>query len=171
MLLGPLSFLVNISNSGLFHTVSVKDYSANFLKAVVNETEFWGSKLSLASATFISYDIEPFLPSAFAQASAESAPYPSTRAHLLPTNIYYAWAFSVADDLMFDSIKKSTDHLTKVAEAEGQDLSDLSLYGNYAVFDTPLESIYGASNLDKLRLLKFQYDPADVMGLAGGWKF
>ena len=79
--------------------------------------------------------------------------------------------FSVADDLMFDSIKKSTDHLTKVAEAEGQDLSDLSLYGNYAVFDTPLESIYGASNLDKLRLLKFQYDPADVMGLAGGWKF
>lgn len=71
---------------------------------------------------------------------------------------------------MFESIKQSTEHLANVAAAEGQDISDLSLYGNYAVFDTPLEKIYGG-NLGRLRSIKNQYDPNDVMGLAGGWKF
>ncbi len=146
------------------------DYSDNFLKAVVNETKFWGKKLSLASATFISYDIEPFLPSAFSQAIAESAAYPPNRRHLLPTNIYYSWLLSLSDNLMFESIKQSTEHLSNVAATEGQDIGDLSLYGNYAVFDTPLEKIYGG-NLDRLRNIKNQYDPNDVMGLSGGWKF
>ncbi|KAH9168083.1 hypothetical protein EDB89DRAFT_1994255 [Lactarius sanguifluus] len=40
---------------------------------------------------------------------------------------------------------------------------------NYALFDTPLEDIYGA-NLPRLRAIKQAVDPKDVMCLAGGFK-
>jgi hypothetical protein len=33
--------------------------------------------------------------------------------------------------------------------------------------ETPLEAMYG----ERLREIKKRYDPEDVMGLAGGWKF
>lgn len=44
-----------------------------------------------------------------------------------------------------------------------------ALYPNYAIFDTPVESIYG-SNLDRMRKVKAAVDPDNVMGLAGGFK-
>ena len=43
-------------------------------------------------------------------------------------------------------------------------------YVNYALFGTPLEAMYG-EHLGRLREIKKKYDPEDVMGLAGGWKF
>jgi FAD/FMN-containing dehydrogenase len=49
-------------------------------------------------------------------------------------------------------------------------VSDAARYPNYAIYDTPLESIYG-DNLPRLRSLKAQVDPNNVMGLAGGFKF
>ena len=54
--------------------------------------------------------------------------------------------------------------------SEGQDVADATLYGNYAIFDTPLERIFG-DNVDALKALKAKYDPEGVMALAGGWKF
>ena len=71
---------------------------------------------------------------------------------------------------MQDAARASAAQLTQVALAEGQDVADAPLYSNYAIFDTPMERIYGA-NLPKLQALKAQYDPENVMGLAGGWKF
>ena len=41
---------------------------------------------------------------------------------------------------------------------------------NYALFDTPLEDMYGA-NVPRLRKIRAEIDPEDVMGLAGGFKF
>ncbi|KIY62385.1 hypothetical protein CYLTODRAFT_361562, partial [Cylindrobasidium torrendii FP15055 ss-10] len=52
---------------------------------------------------------------------------------------------------------------------DGQDLSNAPLYPNYAIFDTPLEKIYGV-NLEKLKEVKARVDPENVMGLAGGFK-
>lgn len=46
----------------------------------------------------------------------------------------------------------------------------LPLYGNYALADTPLEAMYGA-NVEKLKNMKKEVDPENVMGLAGGFKF
>ena len=71
---------------------------------------------------------------------------------------------------MYAAARQSAARLTQVAVSEGQDVADAALYNNYAIFDTPLERIYGG-NVERLRALKTQYDPENVMGLAGGWKF
>ncbi|RDX52375.1 FAD dependent oxidoreductase [Lentinus brumalis] len=156
---------------GIFHTVSLLEYTPNIMAAVVNETKFWGQRLSLASGSFISYDVEPFLPTLLSHAPEGSSAYPPSRARgLLPLNIYYAYGAEAADNDMYEAARQSAAHLTQVAVSEGQDVADAALYGNYAIFDTPLERVVG-SNLDRLKGLKAQYDPGNVMGLAGGWKF
>lgn len=171
--------------------MSLLEYTDNIMAAVVNETkvcpsflkrsllpaltvalpQFWGQRLSLQTGNFISYDVEPFLPSIFSHSAEGSSAFPPSRAKgLLPLNIYYAWGLDLADDAMHDAARQSAAHLTQVVLAEGQDVADAALYGNYAIFDTPLERIYGG-NLARLQALKAQYDPENVMGLAGGWKF
>ncbi|EJF59882.1 FAD dependent oxidoreductase [Dichomitus squalens LYAD-421 SS1] len=156
---------------GIFHTVSLLKYSPAIMDALVNETKFWGERLSLKSGTFISYDVEPFLPDIFSHAPENSSAYPSSRSSsLLPLNIYYAYSDAGQDETFWDAARQSAAQLTAVAVADGQDVADAPLYGNYAIFDTPLERIYG-QNVDALKALKAKYDPEGVMALAGGWKF
>ncbi|KAH9925023.1 FAD-binding domain-containing protein [Epithele typhae] len=157
---------------GIFHTVSVLEYTPAIMAAVKNESEFWGERLSLtASGSFISYDVEPFLSSLFSHAPEGSSAYPPSRAQgLLPLNIYYAWTLAAYDDVMHDAARQSAAQLTAVVEAEGQDIAGAALYGNYAMFDTPLERLYG-DNIAKLQAIRATYDPNGVMALAGGWKF
>lgn len=85
-------------------------------------------------------------------------------------NIYYAWDLPTSDALINEVMLNSAAHLTQVAVSEGQDVSDVSLYPNYAIYDTTVSRMY-SSNLPTLQALKAQYDPDNVMGLAGGWKF
>ncbi|PIL28886.1 hypothetical protein GSI_08932 [Ganoderma sinense ZZ0214-1] len=155
----------------IFHTVSLEQYTPTIMDAVLNETKFWGEYLSLRSGTFISYDVEPFLPSIFSHGASNSSAYPPSRATgLLPLNIYYAYTAEVDDDTFYDAARQSAARLAAVAQGEGQDIADAPLYGNYAMFDTPLERIYGA-NVDGLRAVRERYDPEGVMALAGGFKF
>lgn len=55
-------------------------------------------------------------------------------------------------------------------QASAPGTEQLSLYGNYALPDTPLEAIYG-ENVERLTSIKEVVDPENVMGLAGGFKF
>ena len=57
-----------------------------------------------------------------------------------------------------------------VALADGQSLSHVAVYPNNALPDTPLGDIYGG-NVPRLRKIRAEVDPEDVMGLAGGFKF
>ena len=133
--------------------------------------QFWGEYLSLRSGTFISYDVEPFLSSLFSHAAQNSSAYPAERSKgLLPLNIYYAYGAEAADEVFYDVARQSAARLEEVAQSEGQNIADAPLYGNYAMFDTPLERIYGA-NVDGLKAVKARYDPEGVMALAGGFKF
>lgn len=119
---------------------------------------------------FVSYAIEPFLQTAFSSASEGSSAWPPSRERvLLPTNLYWAWGPAEADPLVYDAVLASAERLTRLAEAEGQDIADAALYGNYAIASTPVERLYG-DNLDRMLAIKQKYDPANVMGLAGGWK-
>ncbi|KAI0773004.1 FAD-binding domain-containing protein [Trametes elegans] len=166
----PARILTSIT-SGICHTVSLLQYTDKIMDAVLNETKFWGERLSWKTGHFISYDVEPFLPSIFSHAAEGSSAFPPSRAQgLLPFNIYYAWGASFEDETFQDAARQSAAHLSQIIQAEGQDVADAALYGNYAIFDTPLERIYGA-NLPRLKELKAQYDPEGVMNLAGGWKF
>lgn len=124
----------------------------------------------MASGAFISYDVEPFHPDILSY-STEATAYPPTRSvSYLPLNIYYAWLLSISDDLFEDAIRKSAEHLRKVAVADGQaSVGDAAVYPNYALYDTPLEMMYGG-NIPRLKAIKAAVDPEDVMGLAGGFK-
>lgn len=88
----------------------------------------------------------------------------------MPLNIYFSWAIDAFDNEIFDAIKQSATRIRNAALADGQNITDAPLYPNYAIFDTPLDKMYG-SNVDRLRALKQTVDPFNVMGLAGGFKF
>jgi hypothetical protein len=52
----------------------------------------------------------------------------------------------------------ATTAITQAVINDGQDLSDTVLYPNYALGDTPLESLYGV-NVPILKSLRSKYDP------------
>ncbi|THH04310.1 hypothetical protein EW145_g5616 [Phellinidium pouzarii] len=153
-----------------FHTVSITELTPSLLDVIANETTFWGSNVEtiLSSGVFISYDIEPFLPSIFTHGSDSAYP-PSRTQGLLPLNIYFAWLAPAADDYFLNAIRQSAATIQAAAIAEGQDVANAALYGNYAVIGTSIYRIYG-DNVARLKAIKAQYDPDNVMGLAGGWK-
>ncbi|THH03102.1 hypothetical protein EW145_g6525 [Phellinidium pouzarii] len=153
-----------------FHTVSVTDFTPSLLDVIVNETIFWGSNVEtlFSSGSFISYDVEPFLPSIFEHGSDSAYP-PSRTQGLLPLNLYFAWFLPAADDYFLGAIKQSAATVQAAAIAEGQDIANAALYGNYAVVGTSIDMIYG-DNVARLEAIKAQYDPNDIMGLTGGWK-
>ncbi|KAG6835290.1 hypothetical protein H0H93_003067, partial [Arthromyces matolae] len=144
-------------------------YTPALLDAIYNETVFWGAGLSLISGLFISYDVEPFFTSLFSHGDDSAYP-PSRTQGLLPLNIYYGWGLSISDDAMQQAARLSAAQIKAVALSEGQDISDAVVYPNYAIYDTPLEGLYGA-NVERLQALKASVDPDNVMGLAGGFKF
>ncbi|TFK49560.1 FAD dependent oxidoreductase [Heliocybe sulcata] len=156
---------------GIFNTVSLLEYTPELMEVIRNETQYWGQKLSLEdSGTFISYDVEPFQPTLFTHGSTSTASYPPTRSQgLLPLNLYWAYWDSSKDQVFYDAITQSAATIKAKAVELGQDVADAPVYGNYAIFSTPIDKIYGG-NLERLRTIKQQYDPNNVMALAGGWK-
>jgi hypothetical protein len=72
--------------------------------------------------------------------------------------------------LWLAALRQHTEQARAAVLADGQDLSQAAVYVNYALFDTPLEDIYG-ENVPRLRKIRAEIDPEDVMGLAGGFKF
>ena len=71
---------------------------------------------------------------------------------------------------MADVLHDGAKTIRGVALADGQDLSHAAVYVNYALFDTPLEDMYGG-NLARLHKIKTEIDPERVMDLSGGFKF
>ena len=115
------------------------------------------------------YTIEPFEPD-FLTHGGPSAYPPDRSLAVLPSNIVYAWSDESADQYMADALRSSAASLVEVGIQDGQDLKNAGPYVNYALFGTPLEEMYGG-HLGHLREIRVKYDPEDIMGLAGGWKF
>ena len=117
-----------------------------------------------------SFAVSPFLPTIFTHNTSPTA-YPGSRDRgVFPLNFYIGWASPSADELMQNATRTSIERLHNHAIALGQTIDGAPLYSNYAMFDTALESIYG-DNLQRLKLIKQEVDPSNVMGLAGGFKF
>ncbi|TRM63435.1 hypothetical protein BD626DRAFT_568837 [Schizophyllum amplum] len=164
----------NLTSGGraVFNTVSLESYPLDMIDFIANQTQAVGSKLSLHSGLFISYDVEPFLPSHLSHAAEGSSAWPPTRAKgLLPLNLYYAWGSDLADDVVFDAIRESAQEIYDYASGEGgQDIAGFPVYPNYAIFDRSLEDIY-QGNIAKLSEIRARVDPYNTMALAGGFKF
>jgi hypothetical protein len=152
---------------GLFHTVSLQKYSEPLLQQIVNQSNYYGTQL-LKSATFISYDVEPFL-SNYGQvgtnkAGSSQSAWPHSTSPL-PLNIYFAWENPLDDEYYRNAALNTAKLLSDQAKAEGQDLSQFSLYPNYAISGTSANQLYGAKNAATLQRTKVKYDPKNVMGL------
>ncbi|QRV98415.1 FAD-binding domain protein [Ceratobasidium sp. AG-Ba] len=158
-------------NRGAFNTVSLKTYSPALIEQVLNQTIYWGSKLSLKGANFISYDVEPFLPTMTSRSKGGAYPHDN---YLIPLNLYYAWAPELFDEDFIEAMEESARVIFDQAVTEGQDIAGTKQikYGNYApaAAAQDLGSLYG-ENLPRLKQLKAQYDPKNTMGMAGGFRF
>lgn len=121
------------------------------------------------SGVFIT--VEPFSPSYFAKSKGGAYPHDSSLP-LIPLFFYFAWEPSTSDEFFLSAIQESASLLLNQAIAEGQNVSGPNqiIYSNYALPDTPLSQMFG-SNVARLRSIKQEYDPENVMGLAGGFRF
>ncbi|KAG8708587.1 hypothetical protein FRC09_001151 [Ceratobasidium sp. 395] len=93
--------------------------------------------------------------------------------YLIPLNLYFAWQGELNDNFFIEALKQSTQVIFNQAVAEGQPhiAGEKQIkYGNYASGSEGLGSIYG-NNLARLKAVKSQLDPANVMSLAGGYRF
>ncbi|KAK7448813.1 hypothetical protein VKT23_013543 [Stygiomarasmius scandens] len=155
---------------GAFNTAPVQTLSTNIVNAMFNESLFWGTQLQSSTGSFISYDIEPFLPSHLSHNTSPSAWPPIRDTAFLPQCLYFAWVSSLEDEDFYDAMRQSVEQIQRVAIQEGQQGIDTAPpYTNYALFDTSAELIYGDS-LPLMRSVKARIDPDNVMGLAGGIK-
>ncbi|KAJ2926477.1 hypothetical protein H1R20_g10614, partial [Candolleomyces eurysporus] len=153
-----------------FDTVPVVDYSPEFMKLVQDTSVAAGQELASTSFIALSLVAEPFLPTILSHNPSRTA-YPFTRSKAYtPFNTIISWANATDDNVIAEVVKKIRNTLSKALVDEGQgDIFDAPLYPNYALYDTPVERIYG-SNLPTLKALKARVDPTNVMGLAGGFK-
>jgi len=88
----------------------------------------------------------------------------------MPQFIYYAWLSESEDQDLYDAIRQSSEQIARVAIQSGQQgIETAPPYPNYAIFDTPVELMYGDS-LPRMRSVKARVDPNNVMGLCGGIK-
>lgn len=153
---------------GLFHTVSLKSYSLPIIQQIANQSVYWGTR-PLRSGVFISYDVEPFLQN-WSDGHAQDAAYPHKNSPL-PLNLYFAWTNPLDDAFYAAAAKESARLLTDLANSEGQNLSQYTLYPNYAIAGTSPADLFGQQNAARLAQLKQQYDPSNVMGLTTYFSF
>jgi len=112
---------------------------------------------------------EPFDRDLFSHGSPSA--YPANRSHTVyPSILAATWSNASIDETILDMLRDGARTLRGVALADGQNVSHGPLYVNYALFDTPLEDMYG-ENVARLRKIKAEIDPEKVMDLAGGFKF
>ena len=133
-------------------------------------SQFWGKRLYAQDKNVtVGSIIEPFDKGLFSYGSDSAYP-PDRSQAIFPSTLFVEWSNSPLDDTMAFALRKISDAIRDVALADGQNVSHAAKYPNYALFGTPLEDMYGG-NVDRLRKIRAEIDPVDVMGLTGGWKF
>ncbi|KAI0251535.1 FAD-binding domain-containing protein [Lactifluus subvellereus] len=165
-----LYFTNPFSRSTYFDGVPVLHYTEPIIKALANETKVSSSRLSKYDASvMVIYTLDPFEPDFLAHGGQSAFP-PDRSRPVFPSGICYGWTDESVDKHMADAMHRSVASMLAAGIKDGQDLTNAAPYVNYALFGTPLERIYGGQ-LKRLREIRRQYDPEDIMGLTGGWKF
>ncbi|KAF8257313.1 FAD-binding domain-containing protein [Lactarius quietus] len=146
------------------------NYSLAFLDAIIDQVLYWGSQLTpLDKNLTILAGVEPFSRTVFTHGTASA--YPPDRSRLyFPSNLSFSWLNSSLDESFTRAMREGANNLRAAALKDGQDVEHAAVYPNYALFDTPLEDMYG-ENVPRLRAVRRAIDPEGVMGLAGGFKF
>ncbi|KAG2359546.1 FAD-binding domain-containing protein [Suillus spraguei] len=154
------------------HWVPVEQFTVPMLWMVENQALALGDRASHLDATFLSYDLTPFLPSVYNHSETPSA-FPSLRGpeqgHSF-IEVLCGWALETSDKVMGELAAESAASMKQFAVKAGQNVANALLYPNAAPPGTPMVDMYGDA-LGRLHSIKSAVDPGDVMGRAGGWKF
>ncbi|KAH8989201.1 FAD dependent oxidoreductase [Lactarius hatsudake] len=168
--LNQLAFGSGSNIRNYFSGVPVTQYSPAIFDAFLNQTEFWGAYLaSLDKNASVIVTLEPFDSGVFSHGSVSAFP-PDRSQAIFPSVTGASWTNASIDGIVASALREEKATIHTIALAEGQNVSHAAVYVNYALFDTPLEDIYG-QNVPRLRRIRAAIDPGDVMGLAGGFKF
>ncbi|KAK0229779.1 FAD-binding domain-containing protein [Armillaria nabsnona] len=146
----------------VYNHIPTLEYSESFIQGIIDELNFWGPTLSAHGELFVSYGVEPFLPSLLTHAPVGSSAYPSSRDHVVfPTIVTFEWVSESEDDVFHDAARQTADRLGVASE---------SIYPNYAIYDTPVVDMYGEEGVKKMEATRERVDPYGVMLLTGGFK-
>ncbi|KAI0291490.1 FAD-binding domain-containing protein [Multifurca ochricompacta] len=146
------------------------EYSTSFINDSVDEVIFWGRRLTQLDPEVQVLVAIDYFTSGLLSHGTPSA-YPPNRSQIyFPSGIGLKWSNSSLDQVMVGSLRQAADNLHAAALREGQNVTNAVVYPNYALFDTPLEAMYG-NNVDRLRRLRRVIDPGNVMNLTGGFRF
>lgn len=156
---------IQAGNRGAFHTLMTDGITLNYLKAVYNESTYYGDLSILHGGSLLSYDVEPFI--AYGQHATDSA-FPHANSPL-PLNLYFAWSDASQDAFWRGIMQQSINHLIDVAKAEGIYNADMYAYPNYALDTYTGEQLYGPTNAARLRSIRGEIDPSNIMLLSGGF--
>jgi hypothetical protein len=133
-------------------------------------SQFWGPRLwALDKKVNLTTILEPFEKGLFSHGSKSAYP-PDRSRSIFPSNLSIQWSNSSLDETMANALRQIAHAIHTTALADGQNVSHAAVYGNYALYGTPLRDIYGG-NVEMLRTIKAAIDPDNVRGLTGGWKF
>lgn len=149
---------VQYGQRGGFNTVSLERYSPAVLAQIANQTAHWGGLSTANSATFLSYQIEPFVN--YSQYARDSAWYHGNHPQLL--NLFFSWTDPTKDAFWRNAQLESARIIKDVARAEGQKVDELLLYPNYAAVGNPVKDIYGC-NVGRIEELRRKYDPVSLL--------
>ena len=129
--------------------------------------QHYGTTELLGPGFTIAYTIEPFIRKWTSHATKSAWPHDR---FISPTNLYFAWPLSSSDSILHKALADTKAAIVKAAENEGQNLSNIYTYANYALATDSLKSIYGP-HVHRLRRLAAKYDPGKVMTRTGGFIF
>ncbi|EJD37671.1 hypothetical protein AURDEDRAFT_188033 [Auricularia subglabra TFB-10046 SS5] len=138
--------LINTGKSVLiFDTVTVRQFTPDLVKAILNESEYLGTRLPLETEYLLSYDVEPFAANYLLNPNRTSptSAFPPVRSEGVPLNLYFAWILPSFDSKMQQAARDSVKRIQQLELALGPGETALPRYPNYAIYDTPLEDMFG----------------------------
>lgn len=117
----------------------------------------------------VSYEIWPFHKDAFNGVKREDSAWPHEEGKVFgPLVGWFQWSGKDKDAFWLDKMAKSLERLRKVALQQKCMTEDLPMYINLALEGTSAKVIY-RDHHEKLRRLRHECDPDNVMGLAAGF--
>ncbi|KZT39730.1 FAD-binding domain-containing protein [Sistotremastrum suecicum HHB10207 ss-3] len=162
-------YVGEVNARGRFGCIMISHYTESFVDAVMKEHEKAASYLLAHKGRSVFMEVWPFLDTIFDKSSGDSA-WPHKKGEpYAPLLAWFIWENKEDDEFWLGILKTMLDNLRHVALREGITKEDVPYYANYSPGTTPVEEIY-RTNVRDIGKWRKQYDPADVMGLAGGFR-
>lgn len=161
---------LTIGLRGCFHVASLQYYTKTILDVALKEIQKLNDDL-LHSGFYFHFAIEPSGKNYGAYADPiNSNPFTYYKS---PQSLqfYFGWISALDDEFYFQAIKDIVKLVQAQARLEGQQIEELQIYSNYAIFDTPAQDLFGSVNLARLRKIKEKYDPKQIMRLTTWFEF